>query len=175
MYSNLRGERVEINLGKKLCMYTGLGFELHFLILGSLVYFQNDALSQPLTSVGYAEWMPNEPNDASGNEDCVHIYKIKLQLNDVSCDTKLPFICILLSWIKNICVTMKYKSPYKSNMSHIYVIISTIFIKSTQKTFNIPKVKKKKSFFDEIGSNYFDKIHIQALFNITNKMARYLI
>nr|CAD7394737.1 unnamed protein product [Timema cristinae] len=48
--------------------------------------------SQPLTSVGYAEWMPNEPNDASGNEDCVHIYKIKLQLNDVSCDTKLPFI-----------------------------------------------------------------------------------
>nr|CAD7589169.1 unnamed protein product [Timema genevievae] len=50
-------------------------------------------LGQPLTSVGYAEWMPNEPNDASGNEDCVHIYKIKLQLNDVSCDTKLPFIC----------------------------------------------------------------------------------
>nr|CAD7424104.1 unnamed protein product [Timema monikensis] len=49
-------------------------------------------LGQPLTSVGYAEWMPNEPNDASGNEDCVHIYKIKLQLNDVSCDTKLPFI-----------------------------------------------------------------------------------
>nr|CAD7259885.1 unnamed protein product [Timema shepardi] len=48
---------------------------------------------QPLTSVGYAEWMPNEPNDASGNEDCVHIYKIKLQLNDISCDTKLPFIC----------------------------------------------------------------------------------
>nr|CAD7438671.1 unnamed protein product [Timema bartmani] len=85
-------------------MYTGLGFELHFLILGSLIYFQSDALSQPFTSVGYAEWMPNEPNDASGNEDCVHIYKIKLQLNDTDESVNMRGPAVLLLVFALVCV-----------------------------------------------------------------------
>ena len=40
----------------------------------------------PATTVTYAHWFPNEPNDAGGHEDCVYISGENGTWNDTSCD-----------------------------------------------------------------------------------------
>lgn len=37
-------------------------------------------------------WQKNEPNNNGGNEDCAQL-RAGNGLNDVSCDTKIPYIC----------------------------------------------------------------------------------
>ncbi|XP_028170800.1 CD209 antigen-like protein E isoform X3 [Ostrinia furnacalis] len=45
-----------------------------------------------LISDVYSNWAPGEPNDSSGNEDCVSMNKDQT-LNDLSCEHKSPFVC----------------------------------------------------------------------------------
>ena len=40
----------------------------------------------PSTTVTYAHWVPGEPNDAGGHEDCVYIHGDNGTWNDTSCD-----------------------------------------------------------------------------------------
>ncbi|KAJ8722607.1 hypothetical protein PYW07_003787 [Mythimna separata] len=46
---------------------------------------------KPLTQV-YSTWELNEPNNAGGDEDCVHIDK-QGYMNDCECDAKYNYIC----------------------------------------------------------------------------------
>lgn len=40
-------------------------------------------------------WMPNEPNDNNGIEDCVHVHlsMSQMELNDIPCNLEYYYIC----------------------------------------------------------------------------------
>lgn len=41
--------------------------------------------------VTYTDWIPGQPSDSGGNQDCVHIHDSGW--NDLSCTTFLPYLC----------------------------------------------------------------------------------
>lgn len=41
----------------------------------------------------YLEWGPNEPNNASDNEDCCAVSRFTNRMNDVNCNDAFPFFC----------------------------------------------------------------------------------
>ena len=46
--------------------------------------------------LSYANWMPNEPNDAGGSEDCGHMLTYSAnqgKWNDINCFRKFGYIC----------------------------------------------------------------------------------
>ena len=47
-----------------------------------------------LTGVSHTNWQSGEPNDYSGDENCVNMYRGGTW-NDLHCDSRLPFICEL--------------------------------------------------------------------------------
>ena len=44
-------------------------------------------------SPGYTNWGPNQPDNASGNEDCVHYMLNQFTWNDIRCDYNIGGIC----------------------------------------------------------------------------------
>lgn len=41
-------------------------------------------------------WHEGEPNDKSGNENCIHTWENVFDWNDNDCERELPFICELV-------------------------------------------------------------------------------
>lgn len=52
-----------------------------------------------VVSAGYTNWAPTQPDDAGGNEDCIHIYPQasfnQPYWNDWPCSQLNPFVCEL--------------------------------------------------------------------------------
>ena len=43
----------------------------------------------------YTNWMPEEPNNYKGNEDCAMYYTYYKKWNDMSCYTTQNYICVV--------------------------------------------------------------------------------
>ncbi|CAH2073357.1 unnamed protein product, partial [Iphiclides podalirius] len=68
------------------------GFRAHKTTNNSPRVFKT-VFNQTLEEAGFAEWSPDEPNNAGGNEYCGTIFKNNAKYNDIDCSHLYAFIC----------------------------------------------------------------------------------
>jgi hypothetical protein len=47
------------------------------------------------SSLNFQPWADGQPNDGSGNDDCIQLVSPTWKWNDRNCDTELPYVCKL--------------------------------------------------------------------------------
>ena len=102
------------------------------------------------TTSTYRKWIPPEPNNHNGNEDCVELAKTgwpvhtKVIWNDVACSKSMAFICKIKSKFHR-----RSFRVYRGKMGILGLSIDTAITSCIIKTnFNSYSSKKERQKFD---------------------------